>query len=108
MRLYGLIKSKKIPLEISSSGLNNLEIMPIGNDKGTASMFLATYLRVDHDNVLALGDERNDISMLKAFKHSVTLSSSKPDVKKAANFVYDSKPSIVVRKAIEELIFKNE
>jgi hydroxymethylpyrimidine pyrophosphatase-like HAD family hydrolase len=107
-KLCKLIHSKKMPLEITSSGLKNIEIMPKGITKGCASLYLAKYLKIGNDNVLVIGDEKNDISMLKSFKNSVTLLSSKDVVRKAAKIVIDAQPSEIVKKAIERLVFENE
>jgi hydroxymethylpyrimidine pyrophosphatase-like HAD family hydrolase len=82
--------------------------MPSGNNKGNAVMFLANYLNINHRNVLVVGDEKNDISMLEKFEHSVTLASSDNDVRKTAGYVIDAKPSVVVKKAIQKIIFDNE
>lgn len=108
MRLLGSIISANLPIEISSSGLSNIELMAKNDSKGNAIKFLTTYLKIDNDNVMVIGDEKNDISMLNMFNKSVTLKSSKMDVKKAAHYVIDAKPSEIVNKAIKKFVFDNE
>jgi hydroxymethylpyrimidine pyrophosphatase-like HAD family hydrolase len=82
--------------------------MPENVSKGNAVKFLATYLKIDNNNVLTIGDEKNDISMLKQFENSVTLKSSKLDVRQAARYVINAKSSEIVEKAIKQIVFKNE
>jgi hydroxymethylpyrimidine pyrophosphatase-like HAD family hydrolase len=82
--------------------------MPEGCTKGAGVEHLATRLNIDKNNVMVVGDEQNDISMLKKFKNSITLASSKPDVREAATYVIDAKPSTVVKKAIQKIVFNDE
>ena len=51
-------------LDVTSSWGNNLELMPQGVCKGSAVKELATRLDIPAENVMAIGDYDNDISMI--------------------------------------------
>lgn len=67
-----------------------LEIMPRGINKGGAIEKLAGYLRIPIENTIAVGDERNDISMIKAAGIGVAMKNSHPDVILAADVVTEN------------------
>ena len=52
-------------VEVSSSWVNNIEINPAGCNKGTALRALADNLGIPMGRVMALGDNDNDVPMLR-------------------------------------------
>ena len=52
-------------IEITSSWFNNVEIMHKGVNKGEALKALINYLGIDKDDVIAFGDNYNDLPMLE-------------------------------------------
>ncbi|WEK83136.1 MAG: Cof-type HAD-IIB family hydrolase [Mycoplasma sp.] len=93
-----------LPVTVTSSGDLNLEINKKGVSKATGLKNLAQYLNIDQNQILAVGDERNDISMLKMTDWSYTLTDSKEIVKQMAKHVLESKPSQIVSDAIDDYI----
>ena len=69
-----------------------LEIMPIESGKGESMMRLAEYLGIPAENVIAAGDEENDISMIEKAGLGVAMINGTEKVKKAADVVtaYDN------------------
>lgn len=74
-------------VEVSSSWVNNIEINPRGVNKGTALTALAASLSIPMAQVMALGDNDNDVPMLSAAGVSVAMSNSTPAALAAADYV---------------------
>lgn len=63
-----------------------LDITPKNIGKGYALNYLSRFLQVDTSDIMAIGDNVNDIDMIKASGIGVTLSDSYEEVKKVANY----------------------
>lgn len=63
-----------------------LDITPKNIGKGYALNYLSNFLHVDTNDVLAIGDNVNDIDMLKNSGIGVTLSDSYDEIKKVATY----------------------
>lgn len=100
------INKTKLDLTFTTSSKTNVEINAKYVSKGNAVKFLANYLNINIFNVMTLGDEENDLSMLKITPNSFTLTTSKQMVKDAANNVIKSEPSILVSDAISQKILR--
>lgn len=64
-----------------------LEYCPLGVSKGYGVEYLAQLLNLSIDQIVAVGDERNDIPMLQAAKIGVAMANAVDEVKKAADCV---------------------
>lgn len=64
-----------------------LDITPKHIGKGYALEYLSNFLNLDRSNVMAIGDNINDIDMIKVSGESATLSDSYEEVKKVAKYV---------------------
>ena len=62
-----------------------LEVMAEGVNKGAALNFLTKYLGVDLSEVLAFGDQENDLEMLKLSGKSIAMENAAPAVQKVAD-----------------------
>jgi len=62
-----------------------LEFIPHGVNKGTALSKLLTHFSLTSDNLMAFGDEENDLTMLKLAKVSVAMDNAIPSIKQVAN-----------------------
>ena len=65
----------------------NIEIMPAGMDKGKGVRDMARAMGVSMDQVMALGDENNDIPMLRAAGFGVAMGNASEETKNAARFI---------------------
>lgn len=78
---------KALPhLQLTQSSLGNIEIMPENAGKGTALAFLAKHLGLEREQVMAMGDAENDLSMLEYAVHSVAMANASPAVKTACRY----------------------
>ncbi|MCR5452731.1 MAG: Cof-type HAD-IIB family hydrolase [Lachnospiraceae bacterium] len=64
-----------------------LEYVGIGMDKGVGLNNLAKYLNMDIKDTIAVGDERNDLSMIKAAGLGCAMKNAHPDVKEVADYI---------------------
>lgn len=90
-------------VEISSSWWNNFEVNPAGVNKGTALEKLAARLGIPMSHVMAIGDNDNDIPMLRAAGVGVAMSNGTPQAKAAADFTTLSNEECGVAAAIAAL-----
>ena len=90
-------------LEITKSWFNNIEIMATGSDKGSAVKILAEYLDIDKDNIIAFGDNYNDISMLEFAGIGVAMGNADEFVKSKADYITSTNSEDGVAKALYEL-----
>lgn len=93
-------------IEITSSWKNNLEIMNEGSNKGKAVEFLSDLLKIDREEIIAFGDNYNDLSMLKFVGTGVAMGNAEEEVKNIADYITDKNVNSGVAKAINHLIFK--
>ena len=84
-----------------------LEYCPFETDKGYATQYISKILDVPHENTIAIGDETNDIFMIKMAKLGVAVANAKNDVKKVANYVTQNDcEHDAVAEVIERFILK--
>lgn len=94
-----LIESKL--LEMSSSSPDNLEMIPLNTDKGTAVKKIQQEWGIDYDHTFVFGDGMNDVGMMKEAKYSVAMGNGLPEVKEIANFVTDTNAKDGLAKFLE-------
>ena len=80
-----------------------MEFNSIGIDKGNGLRSLAEILGIDVKDTIAVGDNYNDISMLKTAGLSIAVSNAVDDAKKAAHYVTEADNN---KGAVAELIEK--
>ena len=88
------------------SGDMYLDIVANGVSKGMALTELAKRIGVEHDHVIAAGDNMNDVSMLYAAGYGVAMDNSQQVVKNAADIVAPDNEHSVIRFIIDEVIDK--
>lgn len=74
-------------LHLTSSIPDNIEVNVQGADKGHALEALAQRLGVPQQEVMALGDNGNDVTMLQYAGVSVAMGDGSPEAKAAAKYV---------------------
>jgi len=67
------------------SSENMLEILPKGTNKGSGMMFLAGRLGIEREEIIAAGDQANDIEMLERAGLGVAVANATPEAKAAAD-----------------------
>ena len=91
-------------LEIVSSMNTNIEIMNKGVSKGRAVEILAGFYNLRSKEIMCIGDNENDISMIKYAGMGVAMGNGEEYVKQLADFVTDTNNNNGVAKAIEKFI----
>ncbi len=84
-----------------------LEFMNKKASKGSAVKHLAEKLLLDLDEVMAIGDEENDRSMLEVAGNPVVMENGKAELKKIAKYVTKSNAESGVAYAINEWVLKD-
>ncbi|SEL19450.1 hypothetical protein SAMN04488700_1268 [Carnobacterium iners] len=74
-------------LAITASFVNNIEINHVKAQKGLALVRAAQALDIHTDDIMALGDNYNDVSMLKVAGYSVAVENAEEGVKAHAKYL---------------------
>lgn len=89
---------------VTSSSENNIEINDIHAQKGLALMDYAEQKGYARDEVMAIGDNLNDYSMIDMAGYGVAMKNAVDDIKKIANLQTDTNTNDGVAKAIQKAI----
>ncbi len=92
-------------VSISSSWWNNFEVNPAGVDKGAALRQLAAHLHIPMSQVMAIGDNGNDVPMHRAAGISVAMGNATDAARAAATHVTLPNDRHGVAAAIRALVF---
>ncbi|SFB97838.1 hypothetical protein SAMN04488102_10274 [Alkalibacterium subtropicum] len=96
---------REIPdLAITASSKRNLEINHAAAQKGIAVAQLAKQLGIKADEVMTIGDNLNDLSMLEWAGYSVAVANAEPEAKEAARFETSSNRQNGVAEAISRVL----
>ena len=91
-------------IEIASSWINNVEVMNKGVSKGKALEELCKLFEINKEEVVAIGDNENDISMLEFAGLSVAMGNGVENAKKISCVVTDTNDNDGVGIAIEKYV----
>lgn len=89
---------------VTSSSSNNIEVNRYGATKGNAVEALANKYNIEREEIITIGDNRNDLSMLEYAGLGVAVSNASEDIKKFADYVTVSNEEDAIAKIIEEFI----
>lgn len=98
--------SDKDNVIITSSGFDNAEFNHPEAQKGIALSLFAAENGIALKDIMAIGDNYNDLSMLKIVGHSVAMGNAEKAVKEACGFTTVSNNEHGVAKAIEAILNK--
>ncbi|WP_164716340.1 Cof-type HAD-IIB family hydrolase [Paenibacillus whitsoniae] len=82
-----LVQDHGVPHEIVYSEWNYLEILPPDVSKGNALQALLQILSIQNAYTMAVGDNLNDISLMRSADRGYAVANAHPDLKKAADDV---------------------
>lgn len=91
-------------IEVVSSNHNNFEIMNKGVSKGNAVETLANKNGILQEEIIAIGDGENDLSMIKYAGVGIAMGNSNDYIKSCADYVTDSNVNGGVGKAIKKFV----
>lgn len=86
---------------LTQSGPHNIEVMPEGIDKGYGVRKLAALYQIPLTQVMTLGDQENDIPMLKAAGYGIAMGNASKETKAAAHFITDTNDQCGFARAVE-------
>lgn len=90
--------------EINQSQISYIDINLKGISKGHALEELTNSLNISMEDVIAFGDQENDLTMISMAGFGVAMDNATPDVKKHAQHITDSADDEGVAKAIETFV----
>lgn len=86
------------------SGSHSLEINSKNVSKGSAVKALAEYYNIEAENIMCIGDNENDVSMIEYAGIGVAMGNAIDAVKKVADYITETNDEDGVAKAIKEII----
>lgn len=89
---------------LTTSGITFAELTPQGADKGSALARLCHKLNIDRTEVIAFGDNHNDLTMLEWAGRGVAMGNAHPDVKAVADEVTATNVDDGVAQVLETLL----
>ncbi|XQY90189.1 Cof-type HAD-IIB family hydrolase [Metabacillus sp. HB246100] len=95
---FSIMRSKPFFLEFTEKGVT----------KGTSLHHLIQVCEIKQEEVIAIGDSYNDLSMIEFAGLGVAMGNAPEDIKKIANYVTDTNMNDGVAKVVEEFIFNKK
>ena len=95
-------------LEVVSSGADNVEVMAAGTSKGNGVKAYAEILGIKKEDIMCIGDNENDVSMIKYAGIGVAMGNGTDELKEIANYVTDTNNNSGVAKAINKFALNIE
>lgn len=95
-------------LEITNSHPCNLELNPKGINKASGVREVCKLIGIDMDQVIAIGDSLNDISMIREAGLGIAMGNAQDVVKRTADAVTSTNDDDGVARAIRRFVFGDE
>lgn len=92
---------------LTQSGEMNMEVIPSDADKGSGLKMLSERLGIRREEIMAVGDQLNDLPMLRFAGIGVAVANAPEMVRQAADAVTDRNDQDGVGKAIEKYCFSS-
>jgi Cof subfamily protein (haloacid dehalogenase superfamily) len=107
-RAVARIRTIPMPINTVFSEETYLEILPVGSSKGVALEFVAAYLAIPLSEAVAVGDNLNDLEMLRAAGLGVAMGNAPDALKTAADAVTRTNDEEGLRDVIERFVLHGE
>ncbi|WP_251860433.1 Cof-type HAD-IIB family hydrolase [Clostridium sp. Marseille-Q2269] len=92
-------------LSVTKSDISNIEICDFGISKGIALEKLSNYYNIPIEKCIAVGNDENDISMIKKAGIGVLMKNAREELKKYANYItYRDNNNDGIAEVIEKFI----
>lgn len=101
---YGIFELA--PSVMYGGELRNVEVNRMGVHKGRGLEWLAQHLGCTLENVIAIGDSENDLTMLQMAGLGVAMANSEPSIRAAANVITGSNTENGVAQAVYRYILE--
>lgn len=105
---YNAVLSKRYDglLDVYKSAPYFLEIMPFGVTKGSMLPLLLKKLNIKREELVAFGDNYNDMTMIGYAGLGVAMGNGESDVKKIADYVCETNDNDGIAKTVEKYILR--
>ena len=94
--------------DVTCSAAVLIEVSPLGNDKGEGLKFLCEKFNVPVERSVAIGDNLNDLPMIKAAGVGVAVGNASDGLKAEADYITVTNDEDAVAKIIEKFGFGND
>lgn len=91
-------------VSVTQSMNNNLEVMNKGVTKGSAVKILAQMYGIDREEIIAIGDNENDMSMIEYAGLGIAMGNAEESLKNVADYITGDYQEDGVAEAIEKFI----
>ncbi|MCX8130394.1 MAG: Cof-type HAD-IIB family hydrolase [Clostridia bacterium] len=91
-------------IEVVSSNYNNFEVMNNGVNKANALKFLAGKMGIKREEIVAIGDNENDYSMIEYAGFGVAMENAEEKIKSIADFITLSNDQDGVAHIIKKIV----
>src|SRR5690625_2376428 len=98
------VQTCALPISITSSGAINIEFNHVDAQKGLALETLAKGMGIDMQDVMTLGDNFNDASMLQMAGRGVAMGNAEPEIKAMCDYTTKANDEHGVAVAIDEML----
>ncbi|MGL5021013.1 MAG: HAD family hydrolase [Mycoplasmatales bacterium] len=88
------LSDNKIQIGMTLNG-SHLDLGPLEHTKATAIKILQKKLKINDEDIYVVGDQENDISMIKEYENSYAIKSGNQELKSLANNVVDNVGEII-------------
>ena len=93
--------------ELTNSTLKNIEVNTAGINKARGLALVCSRLGIEMKNVMAVGDSRNDLMMIKEAGLGVAMGNAQDVVKEEADWITSTNEEDGVAKAIQKWVLAN-
>ena len=107
VRAYDRIKALPMDINAVFSEQTYLEILPAGSSKGAALAFMVQHLEILLEAVIAVGDNLNDLEMIRLAGLGVAMGNAPEALRAQADFVTATNDEEGLREVIERFILKS-
>jgi hydroxymethylpyrimidine pyrophosphatase-like HAD family hydrolase len=77
------VRDTGVPVRIVRSGQSDFDVIPIGADKGEATLHLTDRLGVRFDRLIVAGDSANDLAMFHAAPMGIVVGNARDELRRA-------------------------
>ena len=104
MEIRSFVEKELPNLVVTSSFKTNIEVTHKDAQQGIALQYYANTLGISMNEVFAIGDNSNDVSMLKIAGYSVAMGNANQEAQEAAHYLTDDNKNGGVAKAIQKCL----
>lgn len=91
-------------VEVVRRGTDSIDLGIYGINKATGVKYLQEHLNIKPDGIMAFGDSKNDLEMLKYARYSFAMENGFDSVKKVAKYIAPSNDENGVLEVIDHLL----